>query len=354
MFTLPLAGQSPLPVIDLHNDRAFYLTAARIPWQQCEKVHICAERYQNASYFFSIFRPQPPYRPGGVFLLSRERVRALTEQSHYDYVLEAIAALKATGRPITRFPDLDKGSISISIEGTHLLHKGKPPDVDELESMLVQLRDLGVSSIQLTWNYQNPYAGTNWQWHGLTPVGKELVRLLKKYDYLIDLSHASEKTVLDVHEMWPQMPLFFSHSSIKAVCNHPRNISDRVLALVKKTGGLVGINFHAPFIACKNRASYADVIKHFAYMKKKIGMDEIALGADLDGFIIPPQQMKSSLDYQALAKSMEEQGWSRLDIEKIFFQNARIFFEKIGAVKKVHSDSPRRAESKGNHLIIKK
>jgi len=343
-----------LPVIDLHNDRAFYLTAARIPWEQCEKVHICGGRYQNASYFFSIFRPQPPYRPGGVFLLTRERVRALSEQTHYDYVLEAIAALKATGRPITRFPDPEQGSIAISIEGTHLLHKGKQPDVEELERMLVELRSLGVSSIQLTWNYQNPYAGTNWQWHGLTPLGKELVRLLKKYDYLIDLSHSSEKTVLDVHEMWPEMPLFFSHSSIKAVCNHPRNLSDRVLALVKKTRGLVGINFHAPFIACKNRASYADVIKHFAYMKSKTGIEHIALGADLDGFIIPPTEMKTSLDYQSLATFMGEKGWSRTDIEKIFFQNARIFFEKIGPVKKVHSDSPQRADSKGNGLIIKK
>lgn len=346
-----LAGESEgdfiarLPVVDLHNDRSFFLTARGIPWRDCRGVQICAENYARARYFFALFRPPPPYTKGR-FGLSRARARNLAGMSHYAYLKRAIKDLREqTGLPISRDPAglaaTGGGRIYLGIEGAFLLddrpppagfrwnskrasdHPGAPP-LAEVETMLRELKAAGVSYIGLTWSNRNAYAGVAGESRGLTLRGREFVRLLRKHRIALDLSHSSDQTVRDVFRLSAgRVPLFFSHSSVRALCDHPRNLSDELLRLVRASGGVVGINFHAAYITCRGPAERADVREHIEYIVQRFGADHVALGGDFDGLIQLPEGLGGPPDLYLLAQDLRRAGLSRKQIEAIYFRNVQ-------------------------------
>ena len=329
-----------LPVVDLHNDRSFFLTARQIPWTACDTTQICATRYEHAQYFFALFRPPPPYSPGR-FGLSAAQARRLAGMSHFEYLQIALADLrKQTKLPISTDPNelgVAGSRIFLGIEGAFLLDdraipargaaeaaSQKPPESAALQRMIGALRDAGVSYVGLTWSNANAYAGVAGDAQGLTPAGRELVRLLRENGLLIDLSHSSDQTVKDVFALTGgRMPLFFSHSSVRALCDHPRNLSDELLELVRASGGLVGINFHTAYITCSARATRADVLKHVQYIARRYGVGSVALGGDFDGLIQLPEGLGGPPEMYDLARDLQTAGFHREEIEAIFFRNAR-------------------------------
>jgi hypothetical protein len=321
-----------LPVVDLHNDRSFFLTARQIPWPRCDSTQICAQRYKRAQYFFALFRPPPPYTAGR-FGLSREQARQLDGMSHLDYLRQAIADLRAqTGIPISRDPQALGGAenrIFLGIEGAFLLdsgskQRGSGDPATGLDAMIRELRSAGVSYIGLTWSNPNVYAGVAGEAQGLTERGRELVDLLLRRGMLLDLSHASDQSVRDVYRMTGgHYPLFFSHSSVRSICEHPRNLSDELLELVRASDGLVGVNFHTAYITCRNQADRKDVLRHIDYIARKYGVRHVALGGDFDGLIRLPRGLGGPPELHDLARDLWDAGYSRAEIEAIFFGNMR-------------------------------
>ncbi len=344
-----LAGESEadfirrLPVVDLHNDRSFFLTARGVPWRRCEDVQICADNYGRAQYFFALFRPPPPYRAGR-FGLSSAQARRLVGMSHYAYLKTAIADLRAqTGIPITRDArDLggNQSRIFLGIEGAFLLDRRPPgaaasggvraagapeaPANAKLERMLLELKAEGLSYLGLTWSNPNAFAGVAGDKRGLSASGRALLALVRKHGIALDLSHSSDQTVRDVFKLSRgELPLFFSHSSVRALCDHPRNLSDELLELVRASGGVVGINFHAAYISCGGPAERADVRRHVQYIVERFGYRHVALGGDFDGLIQLPEGLGGPPDLYALARDLRAAGLSRNQIEAIFFRNVR-------------------------------
>lgn len=331
-----------LPATDLHNDRSFYLTARRIPWTDCSRASLCLDSYHRSQFFFALFRPPRPLRGGAPWGIPAQRAAELNRLSHFQYLELAIRELRAQTRlPVTDDPDLigsNQALAYLGLEGAFLLNEGAddiPPDEAALDGMLKRLKAAGLSYVGLTWSNANVYAGVAGPGSaGLSARGRTLVRLLIRNGLLIDLSHASDQTVQDVFTLTKgQYPLFFSHSSVRSLCDHPRNLSDPLLDLVRDSGGLVGVNFHSVYVSCSAAADREDVFRHLDYLKRRIGADHAAFGSDFDGLIKLPQGLTHPADLALLARRMIDAGYSRSDIENIYFRNVQRVLRRVRSAR---------------------
>lgn len=151
-------------------------------------------------------------------------------------------------------------------------------------SVLRQLYRLGVRSMLLTWNRRNLLADGAHEIHGagLSDFGRNVVAEMNRLGMILDVSHLCEASFREVLEL-SAAPVIASHSNAKAVCNHPRNLSDIQLKKLKQKGGVVGITFYPYFLNNTDKADMDDVIKHIEHVCSIIGEDHIGIGSDFDG-----------------------------------------------------------------------
>ncbi|MDR2471973.1 MAG: membrane dipeptidase [Tannerella sp.] len=151
---------------------------------------------------------------------------------------------------------------------------------------LTTFADLGVVYMTLSHNGDNDICDSainSKKTHkGLSNFGKEVVREMNRLGIMIDISHTSERTMLDVL-LISSKPIIASHSALKAVNNHPRNISDRVIRLLKNRGGVVQICLYDEFLNARKKANVDDIIKHINYMVRAFGINHVGIGTDFDG-----------------------------------------------------------------------
>lgn len=125
---------------------------------------------------------------------------------------------------------------------------------------------------------------------GLTEAGKDLVRLCNELGIMIDLSHMNQAGFDDVARL-STAPLVATHSNVHALCASPRNLTDRQLAQIRETGGMVGLNFATSFLRADGMASpdigVDTMARHLDYLVDKLGEDGVGLGSDFDGCTVP-------------------------------------------------------------------
>lgn len=150
---------------------------------------------------------------------------------------------------------------------------------------VARFKNMGVSYITLSHNGDNDLCdsarGTG-EHNGLSELGRQVVAEMNRLGIMIDISHTSEKTVYDVLEL-SKTPVIASHSSAKALCDHPRNLTDDQLKAIAKAGGVVQVCFYHGFLSSKPEATLHDAIRHIDYMVKLIGADHVGIGSDFDG-----------------------------------------------------------------------
>ena len=199
-------------------------------------------------------------------------------------------------------------------------------------SALWMYHRLGVRLITLTWNWANEIADgiLEPRGGGLTQFGKEAVSMMEHLGILIDVSHLSEQGFWDVAEA-TQKPFVASHSCVKALCSHPRNLSDaQIHCLIQRKGG-IGINFYPEFLSESGRCSVEEILQHMEYILSLGGEDVLGIGSDFDGVASLPDGINGVQDIQRLILAMEEKGWDEKRREKILFSNFhRIFKETLG------------------------
>ena len=248
----------------------------------------------------------------------------------------------------------------LSLEGGHLI-----------SDSLALLRDyyrLGVRYMTLAHFKTNNWAdsATDKAVHnGLSPFGRDVVREMNRLGMIGDISHVSDKCFYDALET-SRAPMIASHSSLRAVCDIPRNMTDDMLRALARQGGVVSINFNAAYLDPKAAAVFANLreprdreiaemiasnggnprrwdmkrtiqqryraklpqvglrvlLRHIDHAVKLIGADHVGIGSDFDGVSgMVPDGMEDVSHYPALVKGMIDLGYPDSDIRKIMGEN---------------------------------
>jgi membrane dipeptidase len=233
-----------------------------------------------------------------------------------------------------------------------------------IENSLGALRSyyaLGARYLTLTHNVTLDWADAamdSTRHHGLTEFGREVVREMNRLGMLVDLSHVSPATMSDVLEV-TEAPVIFSHSSARALTDHPRNVPDSILARLPKNGGVVMVTFVPAFVSpevaaweerfkeeeARIRASVSDtaemrrlareyeagnprpratleqVADHIEHVRKVAGANHVAIGSDFDGIDTVPVGLEDVSTFPRLFAELIRRGWSDADLRKLAGQN---------------------------------
>ncbi|MCM0717382.1 gamma-glutamyl-gamma-aminobutyrate hydrolase family protein [Parabacteroides sp. W1-Q-101] len=174
--------------------------------------------------------------------------------------------------------DAGKKAIMLGLENGYAIGK----DIRNI----ARFKELGVSYITLCHNGNNDICDSargEAEWGGLSPFGKEVVAEMNRLGILVDVSHAAESTFYDALEVSTQ-PIIASHSSARALCNHPRNLTDEQLKALAEKQGVVQVCLYKGFInEDAEKASLTDAIRHINHIVDLIGINHVGIGSDFDG-----------------------------------------------------------------------
>jgi membrane dipeptidase len=295
-----------------------------------------------------------------------------------------------------RHPDRMTMAFSVAdIERAHLEHKLAAlmgiEGGHSIENDMHLLRDyyrLGVRYMTLSWSNTNEWADSSGdiddpkiQHHnGLTDFGKQVVLEMNRLGMMVDISHVADKTFWDAIAV-TKAPVIASHSSARALVNHPRNMTDDMLRAVAKNGGVVQVNFYSGFVdedyrkameaQAKDKAAavqnYIDSLKaqgkpvsyieidrierewtakiprpplkslidHIDHIAKVAGVDHVGLGSDFDGVSgATPRGMDSAADLPKITQALLDRGYGPDDIKKILGGNLMRVFRQVESVSR--------------------
>lgn len=203
--------------------------------------------------------------------------------------------------------------------------------------------DCGVRMMTLTWNGTNELGDGIGVAHpkGLSDFGKEAVAVMEKTGIIVDVSHASEALFYDVAQQATK-PVCASHSNLRSICSHPRNLTDEQFKFIRDGGGIVGINFCRDFLSENGtNAKMYDIIKITDAFLSLGGEKTVAFGGDFDGCDIP-DNMSGLESTEKLYTLFVRHGYNETLLDDLFFNNAYRFFVKNMAEKPFPEDEIKR------------
>ena len=305
--------QNSLPLIfDGHNDvllRQYSDPDARRGFSAGFQAHLDVPRARQSGFaggFFAIFVP-------GTFNLDSESSQM--RKASYDQPLPPPVsqkdALPVAMAQAAKLIDLENdGAVKIctSVDDINdcmksgtmaaIMHMEGAEAIDENFEALEVFHRAGLRSLGPVWSrptifghgvpFRFPSDGDTGP--GLTETGQELVKQCNSLGILLDLSHMNAAGFWDVARL-SDAPLVATHSNVHAICPHARNLTDRQLAAIKDSDGMVGLNFAVAFLredGQKNPDTSLDIMmRHLDYLISHVGEDRVGLGSDFDGAMIP-------------------------------------------------------------------
>lgn len=209
--------------------------------------------------------------------------------------------------------------------------------IDGSLGVLRQYARLGARYMTLTWNHTTDWAdaATDEPRHdGLSDFGHEVVREMNRIGMLVDLAHVAPTTMRDAISTSVR-PVMVSHSGAAALCDHPRNVPDDVLAAIGAGGGVVMVAFVPTFLNQARRdwhvaggagappeVTITDVADHIEHVRAVAGVHAVGIGADYDGTDDMPTGLEDVSGYPRLLEELRSRGWSEDELEAVAFRNA--------------------------------
>ncbi len=200
------------------------------------------------------------------------------------------AMICRTGSDVATCLETGKLAMIMHIEGAEV--------IDDDFNALEVLHAAGLRSVGPVWSRPTRFAhgvpfrfpGSPDTGDGLTDLGKALIGALNRLNMVIDLSHINEKGFWDVAKI-SNAPLIATHSNAHAICPHTRNLTDRQLAAIRESGGMVGVNFATAFIRpdgqMRSDTTIEAMLRHMDHLIEHVGIDGVGFGSDFDGAMIP-------------------------------------------------------------------
>ena len=190
---------------------------------------------------------------------------------------------------------------------------------------LTEAHRRGIRLVTLCWNRDNKVCGAAFDsGSGLRENGRRFVEACWNLGVAVDLSHASEQTFWDVLAM-ASRPVICTHSNAKALCEHPRNLTDDQIRAMEERSCLIGLNFADYFLRDDRNATFDDLRRHIDRFLDLGAEDCLALGSDYDGAEIPPW-LDTPEKEAGMYSQLVSAGYPAPLCDKLFFQNALTFF----------------------------
>jgi membrane dipeptidase len=318
--------------------------------------------------FFSIWTPGtvPPAEASRRAFHQIELVREQVKKYPRDLMLATTAADIRSARAQGKIAAL------MGMEGGHMINNDL--------GLLQKYAGLGVRYLTLTHSVNGDWADSSTDkpaHNGLTPFGRQVVQELNRLGVMVDISHVSDKTFYDALEV-TRAPVIASHSSCRALCNVPRDMTDDMIRALAKNGGVIQINFNDGFLsqeyadaskkaaadlkpledalakecgeneACTIRGwqrlseqltaagklppvSWQRIVDHMDHVVKLVGPDHVGLGSDFDGAVMP-QGMEDVSHLGRITEELLRRGYSDRDIVKILGGNTLRVMEQVERV----------------------
>ena len=211
---------------------------------------------------------------------------------------------------------IDRGLIAaiLSIESADLLECR----IDRIETVA----GWGVRMMNLTWNHPNAISGATSREseRGLSEFGRDFVRELEVNNIYADVSHLSDAGFWDLVRI-AHRPIVASHSNARALCHHPRNLTDDMFRAVRDSGGVVGINYYRGFVGGKgDMEALAEHIEHLLTLN---GEKTLCFGGDMDGCDVLAEGIDGLQSVPALYDTLRRRGYSESLLEDLFWNNLR-------------------------------
>jgi membrane dipeptidase len=267
-----------------------------------------------------------------------------------------------------------KIAVLIGVEGGHMINSDL--------SILREYAELGARYMTLTHSGNCEWADSSTdkpEHNGLSDFGKQVILEMNRLGMIVDISHVSDKTFRDVLEV-SKAPVFASHSSCRAICDHPRNMTDDLMRALAAKGGVVQINFHEGFLSqefrnaekadptinnaiaaevlkrCGDkegcqliegdkitreyvlqgklpRVEWTKIIEHIDHAVKVAGIDHVGLGSDFDGANMP-FGMEDATKLPKITEALLQKGYSDGDVKKILGENTLRLMSDVEQVSK--------------------
>ena len=363
-------------LFDGHNDLPWQFRSLETP--SFDKVDIAKRQNQ-------LHTDIPRLKAGGVkaqfwsvYVPSSTRLRGealLTTLEQIDFVHAMIKRypktfeLALTSNDVQRIVKSGKIASLIGMEGGH--------SIENSLGALRQLYKRGARYMTLTHSATLDWADSatdDAKHRGLSAFGERVVEEMNRLGMLVDISHVSIETMHDVLDV-SKAPVIFSHSSARAIANHPRNVPDKILKKTAKNGGVVMVNFYPSFIVPEtaersirrsefrdqlrkkglseeqqnsemkrwearhpaNRGTIYDVVDHIDHIRKIAGIDHVGIGSDYDGVDMLPDQLEDVSTYPRITQVLIDRGYSRGDIKKIYGENIlRVMRQAEQVARNIH------------------
>jgi membrane dipeptidase len=186
-------------------------------------------------------------------------------------------------------------------------------------NVLHMLHHLGVRAMGLTHNISSWAADGNDETRskgGLTTYGISLIKEMNHLGMLVDVSHISEPGFWDVIDTTTK-PIIASHSNAKAVCDHPRNLTDDQIKAIAQNGGSIGVTFVPSFIDDTD-PTFEKLIDHIDHIAQLVGPDHIGIGSDFDG---GGTLVKDATEFPSFTETLLDRNYNQTDVSKILGEN---------------------------------
>ena len=375
---------SRTPIIDGHNDLPWEIREKYDFWRKSLDLDADTSRLERplqtdlvrmkkghvGAQFWSVWIPAT-FKGSEAIQATLEEIDIVHRMvSHYPTQLE----LASTAADIRRIQKEGKIASLIGVEGGHQI--GNSP------AALRMFYALGARYMTLTHNFNTDFADAATDepvHHGLTPFGKAIVHEMNRLGMMIDLSHVSPDVMRQALSH-TKAPVIFSHSSARALRDHPRNVPDDVLRLLAANGGIVMVNFHPRFLSeayagreanrvgeeARLKALYvgqserqhagldawetahpapvvtiAEVADHIEHVGHIAGINHVGIGSDFDGINgTLPEGLEGVDKYPALFRELARRGWSDEDLAKLAGGNLLRVMQRVEQVAAVMRTEP--------------